>query len=89
MCYATVTAEMLTDIYPKALSTLQAKTRGKSASTSADDLLPTPKLKIDTVAEDTYIHVELPQPPQSSLPVLLFWRKIMRQITLLPLLFPY
>lgn len=89
MCYATVTAEMLTDIYPKVLSILQAKTRGKSASTSADDLLPTPKLKIDTVAEDTCIHVELPQPPQSSLPVVLFWRKKMRQITLLPLLFPY
>lgn len=39
-------------LYSNVLSTFQTKPRGKSAFTSADYLLPTPKLEADTIAED-------------------------------------
>lgn len=81
MYFFTVTAEMLTIC--KVLSILQTKSRGQFPP----HFLPTPKLKTDTVAEDTCTHIK---PPQSSLLVLLLsYRKETRQITLLPLLFPY
>lgn len=44
MCFATVTAEMATNLYAKVLSILQTKSRGQSASTS-----PPSNTKIKTV----------------------------------------
>lgn len=57
LCSVTVIAEILRDLYFNVLSILQTKTRGKSVSISADYLLPMSKLKRDTVAEKSYVHM--------------------------------
>lgn len=68
MCFVTVTAEMLADLHARFSPYFRPKVE---VSQFPPHLLPTPKLKTDTVVEDTCTHIKSLQPSQSSLLVLL------------------